>query len=515
LEALEFCSDIVSRAGSDALLDRMILFLRAVLQTGAAVNSYNAGDFGQAAQLYANALGGNLEANQPLGALDILRRLLDLAAPGKPEAGAALEALVAALATRSLELEFKGGDAAVALVQSAALQAMSMLMAGPAKLTVILFVLDFAKGRRFRAALAEPGAALDWLNDPHTAQIEEEIRRLRSQAGVFSAGDATVLDQNTLLTSYVTPSEMRGGATAGEQLRNLQIQFDTGLDRHLGTARSDDWIPTLEKVQSILDDKTVLMIQYIGRNLEGAFTIPVLLVTKDEVAAAAALFSDLPAATLLLSSGEETARANYLSLPVGNLRTQLVSPPGQRTADSRALDTLETDWGIFFCGPLEGKLDQFRAAGKDHLCIAPHGPLHFFPFHLLGPEDEPLAAEWCVTYLPNPRLLDREPLVEDGRMELTAVGVNFVAGNAFGLNPLEDCEDEARSIAQVYGAQARLLVGPDDTEAAAVEALQGSRRVHISTHGLHNVSAPFFPVHFLQPRRERRRHPQCLRTSPS
>lgn len=245
MEALEFCSDIVSRAGSDALLDRMILFLRAVLQTGAAVNSYNAGDFGQAAQLYANALGGNLEANQPLGALDILRRLLDLAAPGKPEAGAALEALVAALATRSLELEFKGGDAAVALVQSAALQAMSMLMAGPAKLTVILFVLDFAKGRRFRAALAEPGAALDWLNDPHTAQIEEEIRRLRSQAGVFSTGNAAVLDQNTLLTSYVTPSEMRGGATAGEQLRNLQIQFDTGLDRHLGTARSDDWIPTL------------------------------------------------------------------------------------------------------------------------------------------------------------------------------------------------------------------------------------------------------------------------------
>jgi hypothetical protein len=499
LEALEFCSDIVKRTGSDAVLDRMIPFLRAVLQTGAAVNAYNAGDFGQAAELYANALGGNLDANQPLGALDILRRILDLAAPGKPQADAALEALVAALASRSLELEFKGGDAAIALVQSAALQAMSVLMSGPAKPTVILFVLDFAKGHRFRAALAEPGAAMDWLNDPRTVRMEQEIGRLRSLAGSVGTGDKAVLDQNTLLTSYVTPSEMRGGATAAEQLRNLQIQFDTGLDRHLGSGQSDGWIPTLEKVQSLLDDKTVIMIQYIGRNLEGAFAIPILLVTADEVTAATALFPELPAATVLLSSGEETARANYLGLPVGNLRDQLVSPPGPRAADSRALDTLESDCGLYFGGPLKGKLDQFRAAGKNHLCIAPHGPLHFFPFHLLGPEDEPLAGDWCVTYLPHLRLLDREPLAEDGRVELTAVGVNFAVRNAFGLDPLEDSEHEASSIAWVFGPKARLLVGPDATEAEAVKALQESRRVHFSTHGLHNVSAPSFHCIFLNP----------------
>jgi hypothetical protein len=499
LEALAYCSDIVRRSGSDAVLDRMIPFLLAVLQTGAAANAYDAGQFAQAARLYANALGGNLDANQPLGALAILRRILDLASPGKPEAGAALEALVAALVTRSLELEFRGGEAAIALVQSAAAQALATLLAGPAKTTVILFVLDFAKGRRFRAALAEPGAALDWLNDPRTLQIEEEIHRLRSQAAAEDAGAEAVLDQNTLLTSYVSPSEMKGGSSAREQLRNLQIQFDTGLDRHLGSGQNDDWMPTLEKLQSILDDKTVLMIQFIGRNLEGALTIPILLLTNNEVTAAAALFPDLPSATVLLSSGEETARANYLSLPVGELRDHLVSPPGPRAADSRALNTLESDCGLFFGGPLKGKLEQFRAAGKDHLCVVPHGPFHFYPFHLLGPEDEPLAGDWCVSYLPHVRLLDREPVVEDGRMELTAIGVNFEAGNAFGLDPLEDCEEEARSIAEVYGTKARLLVGSDATEAGAVEALQRSRRVHISTHGLHNVSAPSFQCIFLNP----------------
>jgi len=498
LKALAYCSDIVRRSGSDAVLDRTIPFLRAVLQTGAAANAANAGDFCRAAPLYATALAGQLDANQPLGALDILRRLLKLSAPGEPDAGKALESLVVALITRSLELEFRGGDAAIALVQSAGLQAMSMLMAGPVKATVILLVLDFAKGRRFRAALAEPGAALDWLNHPLTLQTEEEIGRLRSQVGVIGA-DTAVLDQNTLLTCYVTPSEMRGGATPEEQLRNLQIQFDTGLDRHLGSGQNDDWMPTLEKVQSLLDDKTVLMIQFIGRNLDGAFTVPIILLTNDDLALAGAVFPELPSAPVLLGSGEETARANLLSLPVADLRTQLVSPPGPRAADSRALDTLESDCDFYLGGPLKGKLNEFRSAGKDHLCISPHGPLHFYPFHLLGPEDEPLAGDWCVTYLPHPRLLDREPVVEDGRMELTAVGVNFVDGNAFGLDPLEDCEDEARALAAVFGAQARLLVGPDATEAAAVEALQRSRRVHISTHGLHNVSAPSFQCIFLNP----------------
>jgi hypothetical protein len=498
LEALVYCSDIVRRSGSDAVLARTIPFLRAVLQTGAAANAADAGDIARAARLYAIAIAAQLDAHQPLGALDILRRLLKLSAPGKPEAGRALESLVVGLLTRSLELEFRGGDAAVALVQSAGLQAMSMLMAGPVKTTVMLFVLDFAKGRRFRAALAESGPALDWLSHRLTLHTEAEIGRLRSQVGVIGA-DSGVLDQNTLLTCYVTPSEMRGGATPEEQLRNLQIQFDTGLDRHLGSAQNDDWMPSLEKVQSLLDDKTVLMIQFIGRNLDGALTVPIILLTNNDLAMAGAVFPELPLAPVLLSSEEETARANLLSLPVGNLRAQLISPPGPRAADSRALDTLESDCEFYLGGPLKGKLDEFRSAGKDHLCISPHGPLHYYPFHLLGPEDEPLAASWCVTYLPHLRILDREPLVEDGRVDLTAVGVNFDSGNAFGLDPLEDSEEEARSIAGVFGAQARLLIGPDATEAAVVEALQGSRRVHISTHGLHNVSAPSFQCIFLEP----------------
>jgi hypothetical protein len=499
LEALAFCANVMSRAGSDAVLERTTPFLQAVLQTGAAVNAYDGGNFGEAARLYGNALGGNLDANQNRKALNILRRLLDLSSPGKPEASTALEALVDALVSRSLQLEFRSGDASIALIQTAGQQAMAMLMAERSKLTVMLFVLDFAKGRRFRAALGDSGGAPAWLNDPRTLQTEKEIGRLRSEAGSDGWGNAALLDQNMLLISYVTPYEMKGGATAAEQLRNLQIQFDTDLVRHLGSERADPWIPTLEKLQSLLDDKTVLMIQFIGRNLDRAFTVAILLLTNDDAAAATAVLPEVSPEAVRFSYGEAAARANYLGPPIGELRSRLVSSPGPRAADSRALDALESDYGFFFGGPLKGKLDQFRTAGKDHLCVAPHGPFHFYPFHLLGPEDEPLAADWCVSYLPHPRLLDREPVVDGGRMELTALGVNFVDGNAFGLDPLEDCEDEARAIAGVFGARATLLVGPDATEAAAVEALQRSRRVHISTHGLHNVSAPSFQCIFFNP----------------
>ena len=36
-------------------------------------------------------------------------------------------------------------------------------------------------------------------------------------------------------------------------------------------------------------------------------------------------------------------------------------------------------------------LKMLREQGKDHLCIVPHGPLHFLPYHLLELEGKPLA----------------------------------------------------------------------------------------------------------------------------
>jgi len=46
-------------------------------------------------------------------------------------------------------------------------------------------------------------------------------------------------------------------------------------------------------------------------------------------------------------------------------------------------------------------LVKLKDEGKDHLCVIPHGPLHYYPFHLLGEPGSPLANDWIVTYLPS------------------------------------------------------------------------------------------------------------------
>jgi hypothetical protein len=154
---------------------------------------------------------------------------------------------------------------------------MSVLMTGPAKTTVVLFVLDVAKGRRFRAALASPGAALGWLNHQRTLEREVEIRSLRAAS---TPAGARLLDQNMLLTSYVSPSEMRGGADPAEQLRNLQIRFDNALDRNSSNGADDEWLPTNERLQSLLDDRVVLLIQHIGANLQESLTLTTLISSR-------------------------------------------------------------------------------------------------------------------------------------------------------------------------------------------------------------------------------------------
>lgn len=500
LQVLRVCSDVAERFGSDAVLERCILFLTPLLQTGHAVNALNAGDAGDAARLYVDAVDGNLAAGQPLAALDVIRRLVDLASPGKKQQSVALDALVAALAGNALDLELAAGEAATNLIQSASRLAMSQLLAsGKAKATVMLFLLDAAKGRRFRSALAQPGTAIDWLNHPRTKAIEQEIALLRPQAESAVVSKDSVLSANMILTAYVRPAEMSGGSTPAEQLRNLQIRFDHGLDLQLSSGDPGDWVPTLEELQKTLDDDVVLAVQYIGTGADASLTVTTLLFTKTDSGAGIAVIPSVPYADVVMSSGDESITANMLSLTVSSLRDRIVSPPGPLAADSRALDTLERDRALYLGGPLKGKLAEYKAQGKTHLCFVPHGPLHYFPFHLLGPEDEPLAAEWCVTYLPHPYLLDRKAGDAAGKTELTAIGVNFAEGNVFHLEALDDCEAEAATVAEAFAPGSKQLLGPDAHEGAVLHALATSRRVHISTHGLHNVSAPSFQCIFLSP----------------
>jgi CHAT domain-containing protein len=182
---------------------------------------------------------------------------------------------------------------------------------------------------------------------------------------------------------------------------------------------------------------------------------------------------------------------------VEQVRESIQEEPGPRSASGTALSLLQKGAKDLFGGGLEEKLAALRKAGKDHLCICPHGPYHFYPYHLIGPEDHPLAAEWSVTYLPNLRLLDPARRVTQPREPFIAIGLDFPESNSRGLPALSGPEAEAIEIAALTHAPS--LTGTAVTESSVVDAFTCYRRIHLGTHGDLNVSAPSFQCLYLSP----------------
>jgi CHAT domain-containing protein len=172
-------------------------------------------------------------------------------------------------------------------------------------------------------------------------------------------------------------------------------------------------------------------------------------------------------------------------------------PPAGCVANDQTLDFLEQGRQLIF-GHFWEKLARWKAAGLQHVCIIPHGPLHFFPFHLLGGTKNLLADDFVVTYLPNLQLLNRSREGGQGRAETCAsFGLGFDGMFPHGLRPLPDAVSEATEIARIFGKTP--TVNDDATEEQFLEALQNCRYVHLATHGKQDVYAPAFHTVYLSP----------------
>jgi CHAT domain-containing protein len=242
------------------------------------------------------------------------------------------------------------------------------------------------------------------------------------------------------------------------------------------------------------------MIYYFGQVSSGGAALVILLVTDHEEFATAGILADWPPAKIILSQDQHTVETNILSIHVGRLRSSL-----QRRslldlpANEEALALLEADTELFLGGELPNKLAAWHAAGKRHLRISPHGPLHYYPFHLLGPSDDPLASRWCVTVLPNLQLIapPQHAASHVPSTELSAIGLNFIDTHQHELDPLWEPEPEAASVAEIYATVP--LLGPQVTRKTVLDALQVSKRVHIATHGAHDFDAPSFQCIHVNP----------------
>ena len=448
---------------------------------------------------YAVALRAFLDLNWQSLALSCVERIADAAVDG---GGPAAARGVDALTQVALELETRFGEPAAARLQAAWGTMFATLIESDTRPAAHLSaVIQLAKGLRFAAAL---------YGNPHTAhsvtaeqqKLLEEIQELEAILPRRGEPDPSAPDQDVLaLTTYATRPQAREGAESQDQLANLRRMFDMELHRGLLDNATQPVILSTDEVRNALGNRTVLLNIYLARTSGHDVAAYTLALARE---------SDAPEFYGSLSSepsalevyGDEEARffASKFSIPVRTLLLELRAPADPDLVTPLAQELLGDHLGII-SPRLQDRLAEWRAAGKDHLCIVPHGPCHFAPFHLFGKGGRTLADDWTVSYLPTLQLLvgghgtpapSRRP-----QLQMTALGITYSERDPYKLGSLDAVRGEVRAIAELYDTTPLL----DDavTESALTDALGDSLYVHIAAHGSLNAEAPSFQCLYLTP----------------
>ncbi|CAN5738847.1 hypothetical protein BH23GEM9_BH23GEM9_32120 [soil metagenome] len=349
-----------------------------------------------------------------------------------------------------------------------------------------------SKASRFSAALAThagPGLPADEVS----VDLLKQISVLRELVPLANEGirSATRIDRELRLLAFVNDEIPSGGTTPSARLSNLQHRFDQRLDRRMLTPENPGVLEPylLSDIQDVLDERTVLLNMYLGPFEEGQARYA-LIAARNYVNAHA-----VPDESGLLVELRDDVRretAYSMALPAFAWRESLAA----EVADTDAFDD-GASWGrTFVLGGLDAILSDLAQRGCDHLCILPHGPLHYLPLQLLPAGNGILADHWTVTALPSTELLRRRN-AGASRSGLSAFGVTFADDNPFNLDPMPEAGDEACRIAKAFGAEA--ILDGAATEHAVRSALTTSRYVHIATHGAINLEAPAFQYLVLTP----------------
>ena len=257
------------------------------------------------------------------------------------------------------------------------------------------------------------------------------------------------------------------------------------------------WL-TAPDLPALIDARTAVMDVCIGATPDGGMAIYTTICTA-ETLEQTRVAVDLPHGELWMSNDETEIVLHPVSPWVQELRESLVADPGLRNLSPVAADLL-TEVGESWFDAARRILDRLRKEGKDHLCIVPHGPLHFAPMHVISGPERPLCDDWIVTSTPCLQALaaprgTRRPERRPGHLA-GVFGLSF-ADDPRGLAPIEDSFAEARAIGEIFGVEPPAEA--QCTDSAFLAALVDSRYVHLSTHGLHNAAAPAFQCLFFTP----------------
>src|SRR5581483_8424269 len=289
--------------------------------------------------------------------------------------------------------------------------------------------------------------------------------------------EAMALDEELQLLSYIWP-----GAAKGSQeeirLENSQRQFDQQLQfwiaakalQSSGTARD------ITEIRESIPHDTLLLAYFCGNGPNKALGL-YLMVCDQQTFMIQRIVHDGPGAPIVMQDATRQALCSSLASVIRRFRRGIKAESGFAVVEDRTAQALE-GYQAGFLGDVAELLEVNRRRGKKHLCIVPHGPLHYFPFHLLGPTSGPLADAWNVTYLPSLALLGRE--YPTSRTGMVAIGISFESSNP-RREAIPEAVSEAQDIARGFGSEP--ILENHATRENTIQALRTCRYVHISTHG--------------------------------
>lgn len=363
-------------------------------------------------------------------------------------------------------------------------QALATIYYEPKKSPEIwLHLIQQISGARFSAALA---SGVSYRVPPGSQPILNQIRLLAQENPGTAGGSAA---EEELLTAYMSGEAELKGDDAEERLANLRHHFDwlANLDLSERAAEHSGDRLYLDEVGSSVGSNTAVLHLLTVPKPDGSTIIISTCLTNAgmTISGHERVF---PSAT---ASGQSPLSA--LGAHVRQLRRLIQEPAdGPFPVSVGAATILEEDLERLLPEDCRVALRQAHAEGQDHLLIVPHGPLHYYPLHLLGPTSSPLCDAWKVSYVPTLAALGprRAPSIfAAGQSSMTAIGLGFENSPDVAVK-LPGAVDQAREIAALFGRKP--LEEPDATKSQVLNAMRASRRVHLATHGRNSVTAPAF-----------------------
>ncbi len=477
-----------------------IRYVRALLLLNDGVNAVNHEEWNRSTARYTEALAAYLDAGIERGIDDVLGRINDVVRRGDSEAVLTVCGLLEA---RIDAIEVAAGDRVTPQLQSLLEQALRSQLLQGADGRLLWRLIQLSGARRFAAMLAAGSAYR--INprhlDPELLQrIHHQRLKVIDEGYLETTGDR--LSDAILLSPYAVGSMLMMGDTAGDELANLEHRFDARLYEALvhSAEGSAGLLLNEEEVRATLGDKDVIVLyHYVDGSADGQVS-PMLitaLTTRDETRWQAFAFGHNPRMEMEIDGVPVVV--TELSARVQALRETILEDPDGEPLSAQARASVESLHELLIA-PIQAQLDTLRDAGKRHLCILPPGPLAYAPIHLLGNPPGTLFEQWTLSYLPTLQLLVHSyggpalPRQRDPRV--AAFGLSFV-GNTLGYDELPESVEEAKAVASTM--QAAPLLEAEATERRLLSALQGSRYVHVSTHGHQNPTSPSFHKLILTP----------------